>query len=76
MSDCELCHREVQGDGLCEYHLGALKHLKSAFEDWSVALEIEWEEYLQRLKHVEGVGQLVLEVIDHLSSRDASSERT
>jgi len=61
---CKLCHREAVEEGLCEYHLLALKNLKEAYPRWKEAYGgMKWEEYLKRLLELEETGEWVKDVV-------------
>lgn len=62
---CKLCKRRAKNDeGLCRYHSEARAALRRAYETWSRALlGISWEDYLNRVKTVDGAGEWIKEVI-------------
>jgi len=71
---CSVCGREVAKDlELCAYHKLALENLRTTFDDWKRALEIDWKEYLNRVHELDETGIWVREIAEHLMSQGNSS---
>lgn len=50
--------------GFCFYHYRAYLNIKQAYRRWKEAYgELEWSDYIERLKKNEYTGQLVREVL-------------
>ena len=62
---CKICKRDAKDeDGLCRYHHAASTALKKGYERWNDALSgMPWNEYLNRVKTLDGTGQWVKEVV-------------
>jgi hypothetical protein len=60
---------------LCQYHASALRNLREAYEKWTEALEISWEEYLEQVYDLDDAGIWVKEVIEHLRTEDGFGEK-
>lgn len=65
MSVCRACARPSVEDGLCLYHVDALKNLRSGFARWRDAYgELRFEDYLARLIARPETGEWVREVAE------------
>ncbi|MCF2135659.1 MAG: hypothetical protein K9W43_00275 [Candidatus Thorarchaeota archaeon] len=75
MNRCPICNRisEDADNGFCRYHLEAKKNLATSYEKWKRALDISWEEYLDRVIELDGTGSWVKEIVEVLRTKDASS---
>ena len=61
---CKICGRPVIEEGLCKYHLLALRKLKESFSVWERRIpDISWEEYLRILYKSKSTGRWVREVV-------------
>ena len=75
MNVCSVCGRKVAEDSeFCVYHRHALDNLRATFDDWKCALEIDWNEYLNRMHKLDETGIWVREVAEHLMLQGGSSE--
>jgi hypothetical protein len=73
---CELCGRTTaEGEDLCQYHALALKNLREGYDQWSNALEIGWDEYLEQVYDLDSSGLWVREVIEYLKSESGREEK-
>jgi hypothetical protein len=69
MSDCPICGRPSDHSGeLCEYHQLAMDNLHEGEEVWNLALDIEWDSYLDHLYALDELGLWVREVIEYIRS--------
>ncbi|MHA1771426.1 MAG: hypothetical protein ACTSYL_02575 [Candidatus Thorarchaeota archaeon] len=76
MKRCPICDR-IAGetdDGFCRYHHDAKKNLEDSYERWKHALDISWEEYLDRVVTLEETGIWVKEIVEILRTKDEISE--
>lgn len=72
MTECPICGRDSSSKRYCEYHETAYLNLQSGFEEWHLRSTITWEDYLDRISHLEGTGQWIIEIIEHIRSKDDS----
>ncbi|TFG33882.1 hypothetical protein EU527_06135 [Candidatus Thorarchaeota archaeon] len=70
MIECLICGRNLSSTKFCEYHETAYLNLKSAFNDWKSKAGITWAEYLDKVIHLEGTGQWIIEVIEYIKTED------
>ncbi len=63
---CPLCRRESEpGSGLCRYHGEAKVALEEGYKAWKRAYgELQWTEYLDKIRRNEETGQWVKEVAE------------
>ncbi len=63
---CKLCSREAVSD-LCRYREGAKRRVDAGYRTWVKAYgEIEWEDYLDKVKRNEQTGQWAKEIAEML----------
>jgi len=63
---CKLCSREAVSD-LCRYHEGAKRMVDASYHAWVKAYgEIEWRDYLDKVKRNEQTGQWAKEIAEML----------
>ncbi len=75
MKRCPICNRSVVFESeFCAYHHAARKNLEEGFERWRTALNLAWEDYLDRVLELDETGIWVKEVIEFLRTRDGASE--
>ena len=73
MSECPICSRASLADTeLCKYHKTALDNIHHAYEIWSNAMDVKWDEYLERVYELDDLGLWAREVVDHLTQQDDS----
>jgi hypothetical protein len=73
VSDCPICGRLSVSEGeFCAYHSEAASNVRSAFEEWREAMDIEWKDYLEYLVDEEGIGKWAREVVQFLKQQDDS----
>ncbi|MFW9886551.1 MAG: hypothetical protein ACFFER_00100 [Candidatus Thorarchaeota archaeon] len=75
MSECPICGRPNDaGDRFCQYHQLAADNLRKGFDNWTNAMDTDWDSFLDHVYATEGAGRWVREVIEHIKSEDSSSE--
>ena len=75
MSECPICGRRIEPDTqFCYYHNLANENIIDSFEKWKIAMEIQWDSYLERLGEEETLGKFAREVVEYLMQQDGSSE--
>jgi len=63
---CKLCNREAILD-LCRYHEGAKQRVIAGYRTWVKAYgEMEWKDYLDKVKRNEQTGQWAKEIAEML----------
>ena len=63
---CKLCGREAVSD-LCRYHEKVKRKVEADYSLWVEAYgEIEWKDYLDKVKHNEQTGQWAKEIAEML----------
>ncbi len=62
---CKICNMLADGE-FCELHKKAYEKLHREYDRWNKALQISWEEYLEKLKENEYTGVAIKEIIDYL----------
>jgi len=68
---CPICGEVSIGkEGFCVDHESAHKNLLTAFDDWKKALDITWENYLERISKNDNAGIWAKEVAEHLSKNN------
>ncbi|MBN2335346.1 hypothetical protein JXL21_07265 [Candidatus Bathyarchaeota archaeon] len=69
MKGCRVCGKEtVEGSVYCDRHMAAYDNLEKAYAKWRVALEVNWEEYLEKVQKLPGTGKWVKEVAQDVLS--------
>ncbi len=63
---CRVCGREEESEGLCRFHLEALRRLRAAYPEWRRRLGCSFREYLSLLARRPEAGLWVKEVAEHL----------
>ena len=72
MNECKICGRDSVNKDYCDYHQAAYSNLKSAFENWTEAIEkLTWEEYINMVYNLENTGQWVKEMIEDIMLQDS-----
>lgn len=66
---CPICGEELDGEEFCKRHKKAYLNIKQAFNDWKKALDISWDEYLNKLIENKNSGKWVKEVAEYLLSQ-------
>jgi hypothetical protein len=75
VSECPICGRKTESDTqFCQYHDLANENITESFEDWNLAMEIQWDEYLLKLNEEESLGKFAREVVEYLMQQDGFSE--
>jgi len=46
---CLICQREAEYNELCNLHKKAYENIHTQYLDWKKAMNLSWEEYLNRL---------------------------
>lgn len=73
MSECPICGRPNDAGGrFCQYHQLTSDNLQKEFDNWTNAMDIDWDSFLDRVYATEGAGRWVREVIEHIKSEDGS----
>ncbi|MHA1769667.1 MAG: hypothetical protein ACTSV3_07430 [Candidatus Thorarchaeota archaeon] len=49
-----------------------MANLKTNYEKWKIAASVDWDEYLEQVRGLDGTGIWVKEAIDYLRSVDDS----
>jgi calcineurin-like phosphoesterase family protein len=63
---CRLCGREAVSN-LCKYHEKAKRKVEVGYHSWVEAYgEMEWKDYLHKVKHNERTGQWAKEIAEML----------
>ncbi len=63
---CVMCSRKAVSD-LCTYHQGAKRKVEASYHLWTEAYgEIEWKDYLDKVKRNERTGQWAKEIAEML----------
>jgi hypothetical protein len=63
---CRLCGREAVPD-LCSYHEGAKRKVEAGYRLWTEAYgEMDWRDYLDKVKRNEQTGQWAKEIAEML----------
>jgi hypothetical protein len=70
VTSCEICGRDASDDELCRYHLEALNNLKTGYDGWKKATGMNWEDYMEKIVHIEETGRWVLDVIERIKQQD------
>ena len=70
---CALCHRERRSNvEYCPYHSLALENLKSSYQHWNDALEMDWVSFLREVSERPETGiwarDLALHELDEMPS--------
>lgn len=64
---CPICgERKSENSPYCENHQLAYENLKKQYQYWREALQIDWQEYLQRIVENKNTGQWAKEVAKDL----------
>lgn len=72
---CPICGVVSRGrEDFCADHESAHKNLLAAFDDWKKALDITWENYLERISKNDNTGIWAKEVAEHLLINNRKSE--
>ncbi len=70
---CRICGRRTTDDrALCWLHERALANLKTNYEKWKIAASLDWDEYLEQVRGLDGTGIWVKVSNDYLRSVDDS----
>jgi len=64
---CRICDRSAVNT-YCDLHDEVHKRIIDKYEDWRVAMEISWIDYLKELLKNDHVGSWVKEIARHLLS--------
>jgi hypothetical protein len=77
MTFCIICGRDIEtGNDFCRYHQEALDNLRSSFENWRKACDVNWDEYIDLLCQIEETGRWVREVAEQIRSGNGPSTTT
>ncbi len=62
---CKVCEKKAISV-YCKFHEGAYKNLVKGYEEWKLALDLSWKEYLNEVISNEYGGLWVKEVAERL----------
>jgi len=67
--NCVICGRKTKSK-FCERHEEAYNSLIKRYEEWKMAMEISWRNYLKEIRKNPYAGKWVKEVAEHLLASD------
>ncbi len=72
---CLVCGRKTEGDEFCEAHKKTQQNVIQGYEQWTRALKISWEKYLDAVAKNPNTGLWVREIVDYLQKRRSAYDQ-